>query len=79
MAGESFGLGVDVLAARPRRECADCGGSLVWDAEALDLFASAPLSREDRDGFAMLLGYGGTVYACTSCGTLGGFSPLFHL
>lgn len=74
MSGEAFGLGVDLLAARPRKRCGDCGGSLVWDSAALDLFAEAPMAARDRAFFAEMWADGGSVYGCTSCGLVGAFS-----
>lgn len=78
MAGEAFGLGardVDLLADRPRRCCGGCGGALLWDQDALGIFAASDITPEDRAGLAEMWRLGGSVYGCTVCGLLGWFSP----
>ena len=74
MSGEAFGLGVDLLSAKPRTWCPDCSARLLWGADALDAFAASAMPPDDRALLAEMSADGGNFYACPRCGLFGAFS-----
>lgn len=77
MNGAAFGLGPDFDLRRrnPRIHCEDCGAHLLYNADALGIWAAADIDPEDRRGAAEILASGGVIYGCPVCGLLGLFTP----
>lgn len=62
---------IDLLAARPRTVCPDCGAPLEFGGREL-------LHELEPDERAFVLGFGGEVYRCPRCRMVGSFSPVLR-